>query len=380
MENQDNDIWLSDILYEYLKGKVSADEKTMIECWLKKEENAEFFLKIKNSGFLYEGLTELQKVNTADAYRQLRRKMKRTKQRRCLLIGIVTAACAVVLMVLGSRIYFGEPDLLQGIEVAAVPQPEYEYTILRTGTGEVKYLPDTVVRLAQMPMSEDIVGPKTEERTEYNVLSTSKKRMIEVTLADSTKVWLNGESTLRYPSAFGTLKREVYLKGEAYFEVAKERARPFIVRTGPADIQVVGTSFNLNTNGKDTCITTLVEGCIKMSSPQHDEVMIYAGHQIRLYNEELKVRRVETDYYTAWKSNCFAFQEEYLGNIVRYLENWYGCRIEIAPGELKNLKYSTILYRYPKVEQVLNIISRTGDFDLLRKPDGSISIGKKQYK
>lgn len=377
MENQDNDIWLSDILYEYLKGKVSADEETMIECWLKKEENAKFFLKIKNSGFLYEGLSELQKVDSADAYRQLRRKMKRVNRRRYLLRGTIVAACAVLLAVLGNRIYFRESVLPQTVDIVASLQSQDEYTILQTETGEVKYLPDTVVSLAQLPLPEVPVVMKGKKGPDYNVLSTSKRRMIEVTLADSTKIWLNGESTLRYPGVFDTLKREVYLKGEAYFEVAKERNRPFIVRTGPADIRVVGTSFNLNTNGKDTCVTTLVEGCIKMSSPQHDEVTIYAGHQIGLYKEELRVRQVETGYYTAWKNNCFAFHEEYLGNIIRYLESWYDCRIGITAGELKNLRYSTILYRYPTVEQVLNIISRTGDFEFLRKPDGRIAIEKK---
>ena len=201
------------------------------------------------------------------------------------------------------------------------------------------------------------------------MLTTSKQGNIKVVLYDGSLVWLNAGSELRYPNTFVENQRVVYLKGEAYFDVAKDRDHPFIVKTISSEISVLGTSFNVNAR-ENLCVTTLVEGRVRMRHGMKDSVELCEGQQASVAKiGKIRVQDVDTRYYTSWMNNMFAFREAPLREIADVLENWYGCECRFENSTLENIPYTTMVERYSDVDSVLQILAGTGDFRYTRIGD-----------
>lgn len=204
------------------------------------------------------------------------------------------------------------------------------------------------------------------QEIEYNVLATSKQGNIKVTLYDGSNVWLNAGSELRYPNTFVGDQRIVYLKGEAFFEVAKDADHPFIVNTTSAVINVLGTSFNVNAYDA-SCVTTLIEGRVRMKNGKQDSVVLAPGEQAFLTKYgSIGVREVDVRYYTGWMNNLFAFKEAPLREIMDELGAWYGCTFRFEDPRVGNILYTTMIKRYPDVDSVLQVLSGTGDFRYIK--------------
>ena len=145
-------------------------------------------------------------------------------------------------------------------------------------------------------------------------------------LPDSSRVWLNAESALQYPESFdGMKRREVYLKGEGYFEVAKDAEHPFMVKTDALETQVLGTSFNVKAySGSDTQVT-LLEGSVKVSDRHHNELQLRPGEHT---DSQLHKTTVENSAdYRAWTDGQFYFDNVELVEIMRELGRWYNVDI-----------------------------------------------------
>lgn len=154
-----------------------------------------------------------------------------------------------------------------------------------------------------------------------------------INLADGTKVWLNAGSRLIYPSKFVDKTREVYLVGEAYFDVEKDEKKPFIVKTSSLSIKVLGTQFNISAYPEDNSIqTVLVEGSvevIKADAGLFEKGVLLEPGQMALWNtkeKETKVYNVDVDYYTLWTEGIFSFSNTDLNRIVKKLERYYNIR------------------------------------------------------
>ena len=380
MKKSNSNIRISEIIYHHLNGTISSDEKEMLECWLKNEENAAFFMELKNSDLLCRGLSEMQEVDTDRHFGQLREKMKRQKYLRWWKIAIGVAA---VLVISVGVAWFWKTDTYKPASSLYssmyLPQEE-DLTVLQTVGGETIILPDTTRMIRETQKCEKQEVPVLQEKIgspRLNVLNTSSKGSIEVTLCDNTRVWLNANSILKYPNEFQGKHRNVYLEGEAYFEVAKNTARPFIVHTGRAEIEVLGTRFNVNVPQEGPCVTTLVEGCVKVRGRKEDSVIIYPGQQVVAHAMgEMEVRKVNTRFYTAWQRNLFAFHDKTFYYIMNVLADWYNFTFEFDSVHLANLKFTTTIQRYEHVEDVLEILQRTGAFVFVKENGGNIRIKK----
>ena len=209
----------------------------------------------------------------------------------------------------------------------------------------------------------------TPAKVEYNTIVVPRKGEYQLILADGSKVYLNSESRLRFPTRFEGKERRVYLEGEGYFEVARDSAKPFIVEAKEVDVRVLGTSFNVNAR-ENSCVTTLVEGCVRMRHGMLDSVELHAGQQALLTGVgKIRVQEVDTRYYTSWMDNMFAFREAPLREIAEVLENWYGCECRFENPALENIPYTTMVERYSDVVSVLQILAGTGDFHYTRIGD-----------
>lgn len=173
--------------------------------------------------------------------------------------------------------------------------------------------------------------------------STLKGERTIISLEDGTKVWLNVASRIRYPETFeGNIIREVFLDGEAFFEVARDTAKPFIVRTQEIQIKVLGTSFNVKSYDKEDKIqTTLVEGKVRIQSmDEQPKVVTLAPNQMATYHKESKKmvlnNKTDMDALAGWKEGRLIFDNKPLEEIVIALERWYDVEIEVE--DQKSLK------------------------------------------
>lgn len=202
----------------------------------------------------------------------------------------------------------------------------------------------------------------------YNTLEIPRGAEYFVILSDSTKVWLNSDSRLRYPTAFVGDVRQVELEGEAYFEVTKNAAMPFQVVSQGQVVEVLGTEFNLSSyNNDDLIYTTLVEGQVKVYTEDNPELTqtLVPGYQTYMYKEsgDISVRKVDVNEYVAWKEGVFYFKNENLEKMMNTISRWYDINVVFEEDSKRNLKFTGEIKRYENLEQMLHLIEKTQEVE-----------------
>lgn len=178
----------------------------------------------------------------------------------------------------------------------------------------------------------------------------------QLTLTDGTQVWLNAESTLEYPETFeGKPNREVYLKGEAYFEVTKNASQPFRVKTDALETLVLGTSFNVRAYSKEDTQVTLVEGSVKVSDKHQNELRLQPGEHT---DQKLNKTKVEkADDYHSWAEGVFYFDNTELVEIMRELGRWYNINIVFTNKEIMHERLHFQANRKGTLEDALELLN-----------------------
>lgn len=205
-----------------------------------------------------------------------------------------------------------------------------------------------------------------------NTLYTPRGSEYKITLADGTRVHLNYNTSLRYPVNFGKSARIVYLKGEAYFEVASDPDRPFYVITENMMIKQYGTSFNINTYSPENTFVVLVKGSIGVRSDiPEQEILIKPGQKASLsaVGEQIDITDVDIEKYIAWNQGYFLFEEETLENIMQILSNWYNVKVVFDSPELKYLHFTGNLDRYKVIGPALRAICRSANIRIKIEDD-----------
>jgi transmembrane sensor len=301
------------------------------------------------------------------------RKLRRRNSRR-VMIRVGSVAAVLVLIVGIIVLYKGNfsheknvSKLTQGVIPAL--QPGTNKAILHLADGRELVLNDAL--RAKIETKEGVVevdsmgvvyGIKvdsmaTEKVQEYHVMTIPRGGEFHLTLADGTQVWLNSETELRFPVYFAGGERKVYLKGEAYFDVTEDAARPFVVETSMGDIKVLGTAFNVSVYDERTMAATLEKGSICYLKDSRKGVLIKPGEQlVCTEGSDLPVvRKVNTRLYTAWKDNLFCFEEQYLDQIMLTLARWYDFQVKFESEELKKLELSGTLDKYSDIQPLLRL-------------------------
>ncbi len=191
---------------------------------------------------------------------------------------------------------------------------EGDVAVVEKGDACLSFKEETTEKIEEEPVAE--------EKVEYNVLRIPRKKNYKLELADGSCVYLNAETELLFPSRFGNKERKVILNyGEAYFEIAKNPDAPFKVEINQAELQVLGTSFNVNCYTEQVA-TTLVEGSLRVKSGE-EEVVLVPGEQAMLAEKKIDVREVDLSLYTAWKDGLFVFRRLELEEILKTMQRWY---------------------------------------------------------
>lgn len=204
----------------------------------------------------------------------------------------------------------------------------------------------------------------------YNEVSVPKGGEYQLMLSDGTLVYLNSMTRIRYPVKFSGDTRDVELEGEAYFEVARNEEKPFIVRTACYDVTVLGTQFNITAYGdEELTSTTLVQGAVAISGKgvagakrlQADERFVLD----RATGKE-RVEKVDVSYYTAWKDGKFRFRDVRLEEIMRVVERWYDVTVEYDGDEVKDFRFGFNMSRHETIEPLLRIFELNGKVKIER--------------
>ncbi len=207
--------------------------------------------------------------------------------------------------------------------------------------------------------SDDVQSHDIEE---YNRLVTPRGGEYSVVLSDGTKVWLNAESELKYPVHFKGQERKVYLKGEAYFDVAKRNGQKFIVCSDKTQIIVLGTEFNIKNYESGIIATTLIEGSVLVGY-DGEECRLKPGQQATIDANGMNVREVETILYTAWKDGFFVYRDMTLDHILQELSRWYDFNYFYQNEELQTLRLTAKIRKFDSVEDIFEILKTTGQVD-----------------
>lgn len=194
----------------------------------------------------------------------------------------------------------------------------------------------------------------------YNTIETPNGGQYQVVLPDGTRVWLNAASSLKYPTQFSGSEREVTLSGEAYFEVAKNRKKPFRVKSKEQEIEVLGTHFNVNSyQYEDGIKTTLLEGSVKVLSKQNNQArLLLPGQQSVVKETAFLIREVNTEDAVAWKEGLFQFNEADLKSVMRELARWYDVKVRYE-GNIQPLRFGGAIQRNLSLSQALKILEKS---------------------
>jgi transmembrane sensor len=306
--------------------------------------------------------------------------------RRRSRIKYIAAAAVFVLLAIGLWWFKSQDKQATTVAITATQQeiqPGWEGAILTLADGRQIILDSTQGNIAldggAKIINEEgkLTYQKENTRSEvvYNLMTTPRGRTYSLVLSDGTKVWLNASSSIRYPTAFTGNQRNVEITGEAYFEVAHNASRPFIVSVpssaermpsslgvneGSFKVEVLGTRFNINAYTNEGSIsTTLLEGKVKLN--QGTKIaMLKPGQQGIMQASQLTIENdIDLEKITAWKENKFYFQDDNLEKIMRQLERWYN--INVVYDDKLSKQYTGIISRNVPLSKVLQLFERTAE-------------------
>jgi ferric-dicitrate binding protein FerR (iron transport regulator) len=204
------------------------------------------------------------------------------------------------------------------------------------------------------------VGTGVNATNLYNTVSTAKGNQYQLQLPDGSKVWLNAESSIRFPVMFSGKDRRVEITGEAYFDVKHNSQLPFVVAVNGFEVHDLGTQFNINAYTNETAVrTTLVEGKVSI---EHGEATILKPGEPAEVNEKGRVKvlkGVDVEAAVAWKNGRFMFDNNNIQSVMRQLERWYNIEV-VYSGNVSTEEFVGGVSRFGNISEVLTMLEKTG--------------------
>ena len=364
------------IIQKSLKGKLSESEERQLSGWRKvSDENERAFQRMISEDFYTVGMEKLETYDYRVAYgRFLQRKYQQRRKRR-FLINMARVAAVALPFVIALVLYVGlnrEEEQMVRPSLASNILPGTSKAVLTLANGQMiplgKEATDSTIITDGTQISASGSGVTyasgvESESVVYNKLEIPRGGEFCLTLSDGTRVWLNSETSIQYPVAFGAKERRVFVQGEAYFEVAKDAKKPFTVQFMSSSVTVLGTSFNIRAYPEEKrSQTTLAEGSVRIYSPG-SSMLLKPGEQaeVSALSGEMVKQEVEVKNFTSWKDGRFVFEQQPLEDIMRTLERWYDIRVIFKDEGAKRISLSGNMKRYGDFSQVMKMLQMTGD-------------------
>ena len=212
-------------------------------------------------------------------------------------------------------------------------------------------------------------GSILKQEIVYNTIVVPRGGEYKLELADGTLVWLNSDSELRYPVKFAGSQRDVWLKGEGYFEVSKNPEKSFRVVVDDMIVKVLGTSFNISAYADSPlALTTLCSGQVRLTdcmNPENEQDLL-PGEQLLFHREsrKMEIRNVDTDVFVSWREGFFQFDNHTVEEVFMILQRWYNVQVFYANTEARQEVFTGKLPRFDNMMIIIDLIKRVSDLKI----------------
>lgn len=370
----------SQIIWKSFHGRLTAGEQQQLQAWLDDDvSHREYFRK---AGEFYCGQAKFPDPHAGldRAWQSfVARERFSTQKKRYARLAVV--ASLVVLLGVGASVAYRS---LQPKPESATPST---YSLMEPGTGkatlffddgrsfDLKNTGSTAVAIGEAKIRNTANGldytamNRAAGELRYNIVRVPRAGGYVITLADGTRVWMNAESSLRFPVSFGKGERKVELQGQAYFEVAHDAGRPFLVWSGNQEIRVLGTQFDLKAYQTDaTMTTTLIRGSVLISlrnNPGQQQTLSPSEQcTFDKVQNSLTKRSIETTPFVSWRAGKLIFENEELGEIMKTLSRWYAVDVVFASENARHIRFTGTLMRDDDIRKLVNKIAKTNEIKI----------------
>jgi len=376
-----------ELIARYLNNPTDLESKFLVDKFRNQsKENNNFFIEIERLWEFSQRSAVLGEVDASAALEKFEKRLslqspttkpKAVKLTRTAIFRWAVAAIFII-GVAGMTYFYFKGTLTNELEkpYASDAKPGGNKAILVLANGRKISLTDvghgdvakeaglSITKTADGQLVYNVISTEGNGNADvFNTIETPKGGMWEVRLPDGSVVWLNAASSLTYPIAFSKgKKRIVELKGEAYFEVAKDKLHPFVVRTTKQDVEVLGTSFNVNSYTDEVAVkTTLLEGSVKVIPTDLSAKDLMPDEQAVLLNNEFTIKKVDASEAIDWKNGYFMFNNERQESIMKKIARWYNVKVEYADPRAKDVTYYGSISKFENVSKVLRKFEKTGE-------------------
>lgn len=382
---------LAEIIVKLRLRKASDKERAILNDWLDEcEANRQTYKRIIRGEAISRRLKTEEQINATTDFRKIQEnitqalsRQRRLRQWHRLSWGAAAAALIGIAVYTIHPWKTGEkfvPYSVPTTVIAAIPNSEIK-TMLVTADGKQidleQQFPDTLAsrqalihgEKGQLSYKAKDLTPTAEVQEEWNKVITSVGGEYVLTLSDGTRVWMNANTTLEFPVNFVKSQRRVKLQGEAYFEVARDESKPFIVETTGMQTKVLGTTFNIKAYPDESREqTTLLEGKVEVSlsstsaTVPSPKLVLEPGMQAQWEegSTSLSMQAVNPDNIIAWRRGEFVFNEEDINIVLRTLSRWYGVEFISSDMGQETYTFSGMMSKDDKLETTLEILTLAG--------------------
>lgn len=354
-----------DLIIRFIERKCTLEEARQILRWIEEdEEHKAYFRQLQpvSASIDIDYAVRTDKVMPEEV-RTIMNKVRRKRIRLTACISLAISVAAVILLFVFSPFSRHKTYDYEKALARVVDRNEIVLTVHNDKRIE---LSDSTVVVSYNKKGEILINDtitlseEKEVKSDLNTIHVPYGKRSTLILADGTKVHINSGSSLVYPADFARDKREVYLDGEAYFEVAKEKERHFVVQTASKAVEVLGTKFNVSIDKESNLFeTVLVSGKIALDSNDGRIELApdqYYGYDANLKQEELKT--VDVRNYISWIDGKLKFSRAPLSNVIRKIEKSYNIKIEILDSKYLDYKISGNLDLKSTPEETMNVLMR----------------------
>lgn len=359
------------LVEKFLNHSLTEQEEKEFQLWLDEDDrNKDLIERLQKNRGIQERMDYFQRVDEEKGWAEIKCQCEFKKEKWLFLRKAVRYA-AMIAVIAGAYWLLLNREY-QKVELADAGKTELQNAetrvVVELANGERLALGDSLdLKQGEFEggkFAEARDGLKfsaqtvEQQQAKMNRVVVPRGGEYQIALSDGTKVWLNADTYLVFPSAFDKRERMVEVHGEAFFEVAHDAKWPFVVKMSNSMVKVLGTSFNVNTYEQRN-ITTLVEGAVELALEQ-GKYRLKPGEQGVVEDGKVAVASVDVREFTSWKDGIFIFRNRRLEDALTVLARWYDLQVFYQNEQVKDLHFTGNIRKHADVGKLLHFWEETG--------------------
>jgi ferric-dicitrate binding protein FerR (iron transport regulator) len=356
----------------FIRKDLSPAERDELDVWiLEKDENLHLFEHLTDDTEIAKTLAWFQQLDTEKKLKESKkdpRFLQPEVEKQTVYWPYWMAAAALICLIAfwwlkPDTKHQKAPEIAQKKAAEILPGSNQAVLVLENGDQIAlnETMKDTVLELGvqvRRTAGELIYAASKEGlNIEIHQLIVPRKGMYKAVLPDGSRVWLNSESSLRYPNRFAEKERRVTLTGEGYFEVNTDSTRPFIVQTGEEETIVLGTRFTISAYESEKHSTSLLEGKVRLQKRGISQIL-FPGQQAIFAGDEWQVKKFDQEQELAWINHQFIFRNTPVKEVMNELARWYDIEPEFK--DTLNFHLNATIPRHTPLTKLLSVLEKTG--------------------